>query len=192
MRWGPRVSDTLCPVSTVDHGQRGQLGPGGPRAVTQRRAPGVPRRRRRGFAAGDQNSGGARRTSPGIAHRGLLARDLARSNEEIPPRHVVRPAEAGAAGNGAGDKWWRWWRSGPRRDRATGVDEVGKRHGRPRRAALSTFPCSGEHGNDGGQLLGGSELGHGGTVAMVAQEARGASGEEEGLTGRHTRWPSEV
>ena len=123
---------------------------------------------------------------------GHLARDLARSNEEIPPRRVVRPAGAGAAGNGVGDEWRRWWRSGPRRDRARGVDEVGKRHGRPRRAALSTFPCSGEHGNDGGQLLGGAELGHGGAVAMVAQEARGARGEEEGLTARRKKGPRQV
>ena len=69
---------------------------------------------------------------------------------------------------------------------------MGKRHGRPQRAALSMFPCLGKHGNDDGQLLGGAELGHGGAVAMVAREARGARGEEEGLIERHTRRPSEV
>ena len=121
-----------------------------------------------------------------------MARDLAHSNEEIPPRRVVRPPElelpeTASATSGGG---------GRVRDLVgivlRGVDEVGKRHGRPRRAALSTFPCSGEHGNDGGQLLGGAELGHGGAVATVAQEARGARGGEARLTGRHTRWPSEV
>ena len=73
-----------------------------------------------------------------------------------------------------------------------GVDEVGKRHGRPRRAALSTSPCSAEHGNDGGQLLGGAELDHGGAVAMVVQEARGTRGEEEGLTARRKKGPRQV
>ena len=91
MRWGPRVRDTVCPVSTVDHGQRGQLGPGGPRAVTQRRGPGVPRRPRRGFAAGDQNRGGARRTSPGIAHRGSFGPGLGafERGDEAAPHGVV-------------------------------------------------------------------------------------------------------
>ena len=123
---------------------------------------------------------------------GLLAQDLAHSNEEIPPRRVVRPPElelpeTASATSGGG---------GRVRDLVgivlRGVDEVGKRHGRPRRAALSMFPCSGEHGNDGGQLLGGAELNHGGAVAMVAQEARGARGEEEGLTARRKKGPRQV
>ena len=114
------------------------------------------------------------------------------SNEGSTPRRVVWSVGLAAGRNYVSNEWRQRWDSGPRRDRATGVDEVGKRHGRPRRALLSMSPCSGEHGNDGGQLLGGAELGHGGALATVAQEARGARGGEAGLTGRHTRWPLEV
>ena len=137
---------------------------------------------------GGELAGDARKITTG--HR--FARFCLRSNEGSTPRRVVWSVGLAAGRNYVGNEWRQRWDSGPRRDRATGVDEVGKRHGRPRRAALSTSPCSGEHGNDGGQLLGGAELGHGGAVATGAQEARGAREGEAGLTGRHTRWPLEV
>ena len=117
MRWGPRVRDTVCPVSTVDHGQRGQLGPGGPRAVTQRRGPGVPRRSRRGFAAGDKTVAGLAGLRRESRTGGHLARDLARSNEETKPRRMVWSVGRGGDRNCVGDEWRRRWGSGPRRDR---------------------------------------------------------------------------
>jgi hypothetical protein len=69
MRWGPRVSGTECPVSIVDHGQRGQLGPGGPRAVTQRRAPPVPGQRMRRSCSGERVRGGSSPETVEIALR---------------------------------------------------------------------------------------------------------------------------
>ena len=130
--------------------------------MTQRRAPGVPHRRRRGFTAGDQNSGGAHRTSPEKCHRGTFR---ARSGSFGRRRSGASNYDLSSGGGGLqrrGRRAGRMAGAGVGGDRATGLGESSGRvrwaPGNPRSTMRRSAACEGDHVH-GAELVDGNALG---------------------------------